>query len=78
MNPRLTALIERRARLTTDIERERANVRSTYAVIRRDMVYASVGLAAGRLLASHTWLRTIVSVALAIIAGTRLASQSKL
>jgi hypothetical protein len=77
MIPRLTALVQRRAHLIADIDRERANLRGTYAVIRQDFVYAGFGLMAGRLLARHAWLRTATLAVLAIVAGSRLAAKSK-
>jgi hypothetical protein len=77
MIPRLTALVQRRAHLIADIDRERASLRGIYGVIRQDLVYAGFGLMAGRLLARHTWLRTATLAALAIVAGSRLVTKSK-
>jgi hypothetical protein len=77
MIPRLAALVQRRAHLIADIDRERASLRSTYASIRQDLVYAGFGLMAGRLLARHTWLRAAALAVLAILAGSQLSSKSK-
>jgi hypothetical protein len=77
MIPKLAALAQRRARLIADIDRERESVRDTYAVIRQDLVYAGLGLMAGRLVARHAWLRTASLVVLAIVAGSRLTVKPK-
>jgi hypothetical protein len=77
MIPRLAALIQRRARLIADINRERTSLRGTYGVIQQDLVYAGLGLMAGRLLTRYPWLRTTTLAALAIFAGSRLVTKSK-
>jgi hypothetical protein len=77
MIPRLAALVQRRAHLIADIDRERASLRGTYGVIRQDLVYAGFGLMAGRLLARHAWLRTATLAVLATFAGSRLVAKSK-
>jgi hypothetical protein len=77
MIPRLAAVVQRRAHLIADIERERASLRSSYASIRQDLVYAGLGLMAGRLLARHTWLRAATLVVLAVLAGSQLTGKSK-
>ena len=74
--PVLTAISKRRAALIAEIDRERASLRGTYGAIRQDLVFASFGLMAGKLLARHPWLRTATAVALAVVAGSRLASKS--
>jgi hypothetical protein len=78
MISKLTALAKRRTRLIAEIDHERESLRSTYAYIRQELVYAGLGLMAGRLLARHTWLRTFSLAALAVFAGGRLAIKSKL
>jgi hypothetical protein len=77
MIPRLAALVQRRAHLIADIDRERASLHITYAIIRQDLVYVGFGLIAGRLLARHTWLRIATLAVLAIVAGSRRADKSK-
>jgi hypothetical protein len=77
MIPKLTALAQRRSQLIADIDRERERLRGTYAVIRQDLVYAGLGLMAGRLIARHAWLRTVSLAALAIVAGSRLTVKPK-
>lgn len=77
MIPRLTALVQRRAHLIADIDRERANLGGIYAVIRQDLVYAGFGLIVGRLLVRHAWLRSATLAVLAIVAGSRLATKLK-
>jgi hypothetical protein len=76
MMTRLAALAERRACVIADIQRERNILRSTVAVIRQDMVYAGLGLLAGRLLTHHAWLHTITLAVLAIAAGKGLTKKS--
>jgi hypothetical protein len=75
MMPRLQTLAQRRTQLIADIGRERSILRSAVTVIRQDMVYAGLGLMAGRLLTRHAWLRTFTLAVLAIAAGHRLASK---
>jgi hypothetical protein len=77
MIPKLAVLAQRRAHLIANIDRERESLRGTYAAIRQDLVYAGLGLMAGRLMARHAWLRTASLVALAIVAGSRLAVKPK-
>jgi hypothetical protein len=79
MMPNLQALTQRRAQLITDIQRERGMVRSTLAVIRQDLVYAVLGLMAGRLLTHHAGLRTVTLAVLAVAAASssRLTRKSK-
>jgi hypothetical protein len=77
MMPKLAALAQRRSQLVADIDRERENIRGTYAVIRQDLVYAGLGIMAGRLMAHHAWLRTASLAVLAIVAGSRLAVKQK-
>lgn len=77
MMPRQAALAQRRAHLIADIERERSTLRSTVAVIRQDLVYASLGFMAGRLLTRHAWLRTITLAVLTMAAGRHLSARSK-
>jgi hypothetical protein len=77
MMPRLQALAVRRALLIANIQRERSMVRSTVAVVRQDLVYASLGLMAGRLLTHHAGLRAITLAVLAVLAGSRLVAKSK-
>ena len=78
MISKIAALAQRRACLIADIDRERKNLRGTYAVIRQDLVYAGLGLMAGKLMARHTWLRAVSLVVLAIVAGNRLAVKPKM
>jgi hypothetical protein len=75
--PRLTALVQRRAHLIADIDRERASLGGIYAVIRQDLVYAGFGLIIGRLMVRHAWLRSATFAVLAIVAGSRLTAKSK-
>lgn len=77
MIPRLAALVQRRTLLIADIDRERASLHGTYAIIRQDLVYAGLGLLAGPLLVRHAWLRTTALAVLAIVAGSRLTAKSK-
>jgi hypothetical protein len=77
MMSRLQALAQRRARLIADIQRERSMVRSCVAMLRQDLVYASLGLMAGRLLTHHAGLRAITLAVLAVVAGSRLTAKSK-
>jgi hypothetical protein len=77
MMQRLQALAQRRAQLIADIQRERSIVRSTMAVMQQDLVYAGLGLMAGRLLTRHVWLRSITLAVLAVAAGSRLTTKLK-
>jgi hypothetical protein len=77
MISKLAVLAQRRAHLIANIDRERESLRGTYAVIRQDLVYAGLGLMAGKLMARHAWLRTASLVALAIVAGSRLAVKQR-
>jgi hypothetical protein len=77
MIPKLTVLAQRRAHLIADIDRERESLRGIHADIRQDLIYAGLGLMAGRLMARHAWLRTASLVGLAIVAGSRLAVKPK-
>jgi hypothetical protein len=77
MMSKLAALAQRRARVIADIQRERSFLRNTIAVVRKDLVYASLGLMAGRLLTRNTWLRTITLAVLAVAAGKGLSTKSK-
>lgn len=66
----LEKIAHRRSRLIADIDRERLNLRDTAAVIRQDMVYASLGLVIGKLTSHHAWVRGIIFAALAAFAVT--------
>lgn len=77
LTSRLKVLALRRAHLVEEIGRERSVFHTDYAAIRQDLVYAGLGLMVGKLLARHTWLRTITLSALAIIAGSRLTPKSE-
>jgi hypothetical protein len=77
MIPRLADLIRRRARLITEIDRERDSMHGICAVIRQDLAYAGFGLMAGRLMARHPWLRNATLAFLTIVAASRLAKKSK-
>jgi hypothetical protein len=77
MMSKLQALEQRRAQLIADIHRERSIVRSTIAVIRQDLVYASLGLMAGQLLTRNALLRTITLAIFVVAARNRLTKKSK-
>lgn len=64
----LEKIAHRRSRLIADIDRERLNLRDTAAVIRQDMVYASLGLIVGKLSSRHAWVRGIIFAAFAAFA----------
>lgn len=72
----LEIIARRRSRLIADIDRQRINLLDTTAVIRHDMVYAGLGLIAGKLSSRHAWLRGIILVLVALAAGGRLMKKS--
>jgi hypothetical protein len=72
----LEGIAHRRSRLIADIDRERINLRDTTAVIRQDMIYASLGLMVGKLSSRHAWLRGVILAVFAIAASSRLMKKS--
>jgi NaMN:DMB phosphoribosyltransferase len=72
----LEGIARRRSRLIADIDRERINLRDTTAVIRQDMIYASLGLMVGKLSSRHVWLRGFILAVAAIAASRHLMKKS--
>jgi hypothetical protein len=72
----LEGIERRRSRLIADIDRERINLRGTTSVIRQDLLYASLGLMAGKLSSRHVLLHGIILAIVAIAAIDRLIKKS--
>jgi hypothetical protein len=77
MMSQIQRISQRRVQLIADIDSERINMRNSLAFAQQDLIYASLGFIAGRLLVRHKWLRAIILTAVAISANTQMATHSK-